>query len=127
VNYVYGNRSQESVVEPAITPEAPFDVVSRTYDSTFSASEIGRAQRRSVWEAMDRTFQKGQRILEINCGTGIDALHLAGRGVEVVACDSASGMIAVAAASRRIFESISGRRSMSRYGADCDARTGRTV
>jgi len=96
VNYVYGNRSQESVVEPVITPEAPFDVVSRTYDSTFSASEIGRAQRRSVWEAMDRTFQKGQRILEINCGTGIDALHLAGRGVEVVACDSASGMIAVA-------------------------------
>jgi SAM-dependent methyltransferase len=45
---------------------------------------------------MDRTFEEGQRILEINCGTGIDALHLAGRGVAVMACDSAPGMIAVA-------------------------------
>ena len=75
---------------------AKFDVVAETYDDTFSASAIGRAQRSSIWEALDRTFQEGQRILEINCGTGIDALHLAGRGVEVVACDSAPGMIAVA-------------------------------
>ena len=70
--------------------------LSRTYDYTFSASAIGRAQRNSVWREMNRTFQKGHRILEINCGTGIDALHLAGRGVQVVACDSAPGMIAVA-------------------------------
>ena len=45
---------------------------------------------------MDRAFNPGQRILEINCGTGIDAAHLALRGIEVLACDSAPGMIAVA-------------------------------
>jgi ubiquinone/menaquinone biosynthesis C-methylase UbiE len=96
VKYNYGDSPQGSVAEPAIAPGAPFESVSRTYDSTFSTSAIGRAQRNSVWRELNRNFQKGHRILEINCGTGVDALHLAGRGVQVVACDSAPGMIAVA-------------------------------
>ena len=45
---------------------------------------------------MDRVFQPGQRILEINCGTGIDAVHLALRGIQVDACDSSPEMIAQA-------------------------------
>ena len=73
-----------------------FDEVADTYDTRFTNSAVGGAQRRSVWEEMDQTFQAGQRILEINCGTGVDALHLVRQGVEVVACDSAPGMIAVA-------------------------------
>ena len=41
-------------------------------------SLIGRAQRRVVTKELDRIFHSGQRILELNCGTGVDALHLAG-------------------------------------------------
>src|SRR5438093_5130158 len=74
----------------------PFDAVADTYDDTFSNSSIGRVQRNLVWIEADRTFCTGQRILEINCGTGVDALHLANRGIEVTACDSSSRMIAVA-------------------------------
>ena len=84
-------------------PSAPFDALAATYDDIFSNSGIGRAQRRLVWMQVDRTFKAGQRILEVNCGTGIDALHLADRGVKVVACDSAPGMIAQAR--RRIEDS----------------------
>jgi ubiquinone/menaquinone biosynthesis C-methylase UbiE len=75
---------------------APFDAIADVYDDTFSNSGVGRAQRSLVWKEMDRVFQPGQRILEINCGTGLDALHLAQRGVTVLATDSAPGMIAVA-------------------------------
>src|SRR5687767_5873290 len=75
---------------------APFDSVAPTYDRDFSDSAIGRAQRRAVWNEMDRAFHFGQRILEINCGTGIDALHMARRGLHVEACDSAPAMIALA-------------------------------
>lgn len=75
---------------------APFDTIAETYDEVFTDSAIGRAQRDSVWRELDRSFHRGQRILEINCGTGVDAAHLAGRGVEVVACDISSGMLAVA-------------------------------
>lgn len=75
---------------------APFDVLATTYDEVFSDSCIGRAQRESVWREMDRLFQPGLRILEINCGTGVDALHLARCGIRVVACDIAPEMIAAA-------------------------------
>jgi ubiquinone/menaquinone biosynthesis C-methylase UbiE len=75
---------------------APFDAVADVYDETFTFSLIGRAQLDAVTRELDRVFHPGQRILEINCGTGIDALHLAGRGIEVLACDSSSRMIEVA-------------------------------
>ena len=75
---------------------AAFDRIAGSYDEVFTDSAIGRAQRGIVWNEMDRVFLPGQRILEINCGTGVDALHLAGRGVEVDACDASPGMIAQA-------------------------------
>jgi ubiquinone/menaquinone biosynthesis C-methylase UbiE len=77
---------------------APFDAIADTYDESFSDSSVGRAQRRMVWLETDRTFRAGQRILEINCGTGIDALHLANRGIAVLACDASPRMIEIARA-----------------------------
>ena len=76
--------------------EAPFDAVADIYDETFTDSLIGRAQRRATWRELDRAFLPGQRVLEINCGTGVDAIHLASRGVEVLACDVSPKMIAAA-------------------------------
>jgi SAM-dependent methyltransferase len=75
---------------------APFDALAETYDQTFTFSRIGRVQREAVTREMDSVFRPGQRVLEINCGTGVDALHLATRGVAVLACDVAPGMIGVA-------------------------------
>jgi ubiquinone/menaquinone biosynthesis C-methylase UbiE len=71
----------------------PFDSIAGVYDDVFSSSAIGRAQRDIVWNEMDRVFHAGQRVLEINCGTGVDALHLSSRGVAVDACDCSAGMI----------------------------------
>jgi SAM-dependent methyltransferase len=79
-----------------MTASKAFDEIAETYDATFTNSAIGSVQRNSVWKEIDRIFTAGQRVLEINCGTGIDALHLARRGVHVIACDSAPQMIAVA-------------------------------
>jgi ubiquinone/menaquinone biosynthesis C-methylase UbiE len=75
---------------------APFDAVATEYDARFTNSFIGKAQRESVWAEMDRVFLPGHRVLEINCGTGVDALHLAARGIQVVACDASTEMIGVA-------------------------------
>lgn len=76
--------------------DVPFDHVAESYDAVFTNSLIGRAQRDSVWKELDRCFHPGQRILELNCGTGVDALHLSERGIEVLACDVAPRMIQVA-------------------------------
>jgi len=83
------------VFENSIASSRAFDRIAPDYDAAFSASAIGRAQRNAVWIEMDRAFQPGQRVLEINCGTGIDAVHMALRGIEVDAFDAAPGMIAL--------------------------------
>jgi ubiquinone/menaquinone biosynthesis C-methylase UbiE len=75
---------------------APFDAIAERYDETFTASKIGRAQRASVWKELGKAFRPGDRVLEIGCGTGVDACFLAEQGVIVVACDSSPQMVAVA-------------------------------
>jgi ubiquinone/menaquinone biosynthesis C-methylase UbiE len=86
-----------TIATPSLTPKtAPFDAIAEEYDARFTNSLIGRAQRESVWSEMDRLFRSGQRVLEINCGTGVDAMHLSARGIQVVACDASTEMIAVA-------------------------------
>jgi ubiquinone/menaquinone biosynthesis C-methylase UbiE len=81
---------------------APFDAIAERYDETFTCSKIGRAQRASVWNKFETTFRPGDRVLEIGCGTGVDACFLADRGVKVVACDNSPQMIKVA--TRRVAE-----------------------
>ncbi len=80
----------------AQTDFTAFDLLAESYDQVFTHTIVGRAQREAVRRDMDKCFRAGQRVLEINCGTGADAIHLARRGVEVVACDASPEMIAVA-------------------------------
>jgi ubiquinone/menaquinone biosynthesis C-methylase UbiE len=76
---------------------AAFDSIAEQYDDIFTYSLIGRAQREAVWSVLLQTFRAGDRVLELNCGTGEDALFLARMGVSVYACDASERMIAVAA------------------------------
>jgi ubiquinone/menaquinone biosynthesis C-methylase UbiE len=80
-------------VSPARTA---FDRVADSYDQLFTHSVIGRAQRKQVWSRLLAAFEPGQRILELNCGTGQDARFLAGQGRSIVACDASWAMIEVA-------------------------------
>lgn len=74
---------------------AAFDRVAARYDETWTNSAVGRLQREGVWRHMDRLFRPGERVLELGCGTGEDALHLAQAGVRVHATDVAPRMIEV--------------------------------
>jgi ubiquinone/menaquinone biosynthesis C-methylase UbiE len=66
------------------------------YDQDFTSTLIGQTRRHSVWRDLERAFCPGQRVLELNCGTGIDAIHLAARGIQVLACDISPHMIQIA-------------------------------
>ncbi|MBI4551561.1 MAG: methyltransferase domain-containing protein [Candidatus Latescibacteria bacterium] len=74
----------------------PFDTIAPAYDDTFTHSRVGQYQRAVVAEIMARRFTPGMRVLEIGCGTGVDAVWLARRGVSVVAIDTAPAMVEVA-------------------------------
>lgn len=67
-----------------------------TYDATFTDTKVGRALREIVWSRLEQVFRPAQRILELGCGTGEDAVRLAGGGVRVVATDPSSQMIQMA-------------------------------
>ena len=75
-----------------------FDALAADYDRGFTASAIGERMRRAVWRRLDQAFQPGERVLELNCGTGEDAVHLARRGVGVLATDASPAMLAAARA-----------------------------
>jgi ubiquinone/menaquinone biosynthesis C-methylase UbiE len=90
-----------SAVRPTFSP-APFDAVAARYDQTFTYSQIGQAQRKAVWHELLQAFRPGDNVLEIGCGTGVDACYLAEKGVQVVACDVSMQMINLA--TRRIRE-----------------------
>ena len=72
---------------------SPFDEMAADYDRSFTASAIGSLMRQAVWRRLDACFRPGDRVLELNCGTGTDAIHLARRGVRVLATDIAPAML----------------------------------
>ena len=74
----------------------PFDGIAVHYDAIFTESPIGRAQRSSVWEELASLFPRGSHVLEIGCGTGVDACFLAELGVSVTACDRSREMVRMA-------------------------------
>jgi SAM-dependent methyltransferase len=78
-------------------PVAAFDAMADAYDSRFTATVIGTMLRRAVWARCAARFAPGSRVLEMNCGTGEDALWLAHRGVQVFATDVSAAMLQVAA------------------------------
>ena len=73
-----------------------WDAAANTYEQDFSGTVIGKTRRAAVWRELFRAFRPGQRVLELNCGTGIDATFLAQLGIRVLACDISPRMIEIA-------------------------------
>jgi ubiquinone/menaquinone biosynthesis C-methylase UbiE len=85
-----------AVMQNATGISLAFDSIAERYDEIFTKTLVGRAQRDAVWDSLTQVFSPTDRILELNCGTGEDALFLARRGTSVIACDASLAMIAVA-------------------------------
>ncbi|BCS31748.1 methyltransferase [Luteitalea sp. TBR-22] len=79
-----------------MTTTDAFDGLAADYDRAFTQTRIGRWMREATWRRCDALFPAGARVLEINCGTGEDAVHLGRRGVRVVATDASPAMVTVA-------------------------------
>ncbi len=75
-----------------------FDIAAKAYDASFTNSPIGQSQRYFVHRYLHVFLanKKKLRILEINCGTGEDAIWLGKLGHNVIATDLSKQMITVA-------------------------------
>jgi len=74
-----------------------FDTIAEEYDKSFTQSIIGKAQRKIVWSYLEKTLDKNKNlnILELNCGTGEDAIWFAKKGHKVLASDISEKMIEI--------------------------------
>ncbi|MGM5470921.1 class I SAM-dependent DNA methyltransferase [Flavobacteriaceae bacterium LMO-SS05] len=72
-----------------------FDSVAKNYDQVFTHSKIGRLQRQLVRDHLEKLNINKERlnILEVNCGTGEDALWFAKQNHHVTATDISAEMI----------------------------------
>lgn len=77
---------------------AAFDSLAPRYDEAWTRSVVGILQREAFWRTMDRHFLPGQLVLELGGGTGIDAVHLAKRGIRVHTIDISPEMVRAARA-----------------------------
>ena len=76
----------------------PFDHIAQDYDKVFTHSRIGKIQRSLVYQYLEQELpdKESLKILELNCGTGEDAIWLAEKGHQVVATDISPEMVSVA-------------------------------
>jgi ubiquinone/menaquinone biosynthesis C-methylase UbiE len=68
-----------------------YDAIAAGYDAQVQGDDW---MRQVLHAHYARLFTAGDRVLDVGCGTGIDALFLAQRGIQVVAIDFSSSMIA---------------------------------
>ena len=77
----------------ATDTRAPFDAAAIDYDAVFTDTCVGRLQRERVWQLIGQV--EGE-VLELNCGTGEDAIWLAQNGCRVLATDASEAMLRIA-------------------------------
>jgi SAM-dependent methyltransferase len=71
-----------------------FDSVAADYDGPRGNNALIQRMRRTLWHTVDREVAPHARLLDLGCGTGLDALRFAQMGHPVVATDWSPGMVA---------------------------------
>ncbi len=98
----------------------PFDHIASTYDSVFTRSAIGQLQRKHVWKYIESVIPvlNGFEMLELNCGTGEDAVLFGEGGFNIVATDITEEMLKI---TQKKAEQFSMQSKISSHYLDVDS------
>ncbi len=89
------SRTYGSPCESSNPVARAFDSIAPRFDAELE-NEITVVLRRRVYSVVESLVDKGASIIDINCGTGIDAMYFAKQGNRVTAIDVSTGMISEA-------------------------------
>ena len=82
-------------MEPDFQQNASFyDELAAQYDSRLASNPRDALARRAFQELAMRYVPSGSTLLDLGCGTGLDALEYARHGYRVLAYDNSPGMVA---------------------------------
>nr|WP_240046147.1 class I SAM-dependent methyltransferase [Rhodanobacter glycinis] len=70
-----------------------FDSVAADYDGPRGNNELIQRMRLTLWDTVHSEVPAGARLLDLGCGTGIDAVEFVRRGFHVVATDWSPQMV----------------------------------
>ncbi len=82
-----------TVVEQLAATAAAFNSVAPTYDGPQGNNELIQRMRQIVWDRVVQLLDGPSTLLDIGCGTGIDAQHFAQLGHHVLATDWSPAMV----------------------------------
>ena len=82
-----------SVLSQLCDTQEAFDSVAADYDGPRGNNESIQDMRREMWRWLDATFAGPSRLIDIGCGTGLDAARMAGLGHDVTAIDWSEQMV----------------------------------
>lgn len=66
---------------------AAFDSVAADYDGPRGNNALIQDMRQEMWRWLDATFPQASHLIDLGCGTGLDAVRMAERGHRVLATD----------------------------------------
>ena len=78
-----------------------FDSVAADYDGARGNNSLIQDMRAEMWRWLDAQFAPGSQLLDLGCGTGLDAVRMARRGHRVLATDWSTAMVERTAARAR--------------------------
>jgi ubiquinone/menaquinone biosynthesis C-methylase UbiE len=70
-----------------------FDSVAGDYDGERGNNALIQDMRKEMWRWMDAAFPPDSRLLDLGCGTGLDAVRMARHGHRVTATDWSPAMV----------------------------------
>ncbi len=70
-----------------------FDSVAADYDGPRGNNLLIQDMRAEMWRWLDATFAPGSRLIDIGCGTGLDAVRMARLGHQITATDWSPQMV----------------------------------
>ena len=73
--------------------QVAFDSVAADYDGPRGNNALIQEMRQEMWNWLDATFASRSRLIDIGCGTGLDAIRMARLGHEVTATDWSPQMV----------------------------------
>ncbi len=88
------NGTTESIVSSGNSVNRAFSKQSFIYDSDDKINQVLQDIRQQVYRHVSVFMKESSEVLELNSGTGIDALHFVQEGHRVHATDLSDGMIA---------------------------------